>query len=1099
MNSKWLIAAALLAVAAGTLVGGCTTDTDAPPSVKPGSGGAAGEVGGVGGNSGSGGRGGSGGSGASVGDAGADVPVSGEAGGTCRMGANKPLGAACGCSGECSLGFCVDGVCCNTACSGGCVTCNDPGNMGECTAVAAGAKDPHDKCKMEGPESCGTDGTCNGLGGCSKYPPGTMCKAAACAGGGLVPASSCDGNGTCLLGTQINCAPSLCVGNACKLDCASDNDCAAPNRCQNGSCGLRGLGQVCTDAKQCKSGFCADGYCCENACGGKCMNCGLPSALGRCLAVGANAPDPRVVAKVTDPALICVDQGPNSCGTNGKCDGMGACQRYPNGTTCRAQSCDATANRFTAKGVCQSNACEVPAARACSPYKCDGTRCGASCTGNGDCAGGNVCINGSCGKKSLGSLCGKDGECQSNFCAQGVCCNTRCNGTCQACDLPGKGGTCTNVPDGGEDPTQTCKDQGRPSCGNDGTCNGSGGCRKYNNKTVCGAQKCDSGTTTAISLCDGKGKCVAGSKIDCSPYVCNDAGTNCFNSCTGTDVAPQCEAPNKCFGGKCGQLGKGQPCDETSDCKSPLACSDGVCCDKANCSGTCQSCKVNSAVGTCSKIGCTPGMNQSCGNNGTQTCNAQCSFGACGGQSCTGPATSSCENCGTKTRVCNTATGEYGPFGMCMNEGPCSPGSTGTCGSSGTRTCNDMCQWGSCGSQMCPGSPPSTPCEMCGKRFRTCNTATGEWTGDFGACTMQGVCVPGTTGMCGTGGTRTCQPDCQFGACGSQSCPGDPPSMNCGNCGKRFRTCNTDTGQWTGDFGACTMEGECAATTTMPCGIEGTRTCSSTCSWGACMGEKVVLGGSCTNGNQCVAGAAACVDGHCCAVASCGTCQACTGSGGTCAAVRNGPDNDTCPNENNACGKRGCDADGACKFESTTATCAGPTCNPDGTGFTISKCDGNGGCDPKPLTMCTGGLRCSGGACPSNCDSNGQCQDGLICKSPPNGTCGAPGGTGDACSRDAECTSNNCGSGGHCCVNACNGGTGACKATGCGNDGACTFPGSGTSCGADSCSGDSRVVHQCNGAGGCDDMTIPCGDGKTCQGAGECVDLPSDAGASSPR
>src|SRR3954467_11405570 len=121
---------------------------------------------------------------------------------------------------------------------------------------------------------------------------------------------------------------------ACKLDCKTNADCATPNRCQNGSRAARGLGQPCDNAKQCKSNFCADGFCCENACLGKCMNCGLPSALGRCVAVGANAPDPRVAAKVTDAARICVDQGAISCGTNGKCDGSGGCQRYAQGTQC---------------------------------------------------------------------------------------------------------------------------------------------------------------------------------------------------------------------------------------------------------------------------------------------------------------------------------------------------------------------------------------------------------------------------------------------------------------------------------------------------------------------------------------------------------------------------------------------------------------------------------------------------------------------------------------------------------------------------------------------------------------------------------------------
>src|SRR5438552_2180907 len=84
-------------------------------------------------------------------------------------------------------------------------------------------------------------------------------------------------DGTCVVGSPINCAPSTCEGTACKLTCASDVDCLPPNSCTNGSCGMRGLGQACTQATECKSGFCADGVCCESGCDGQCVYCALPS------------------------------------------------------------------------------------------------------------------------------------------------------------------------------------------------------------------------------------------------------------------------------------------------------------------------------------------------------------------------------------------------------------------------------------------------------------------------------------------------------------------------------------------------------------------------------------------------------------------------------------------------------------------------------------------------------------------------------------------------------------------------------------------------------------------------------------------------------
>ena len=53
------------------------------------------------------------------------------------------------------------------------------------------------------------------------------------------------------------------------------------------------------------------------------------SSLGTCIAVPAGQ----------DPLNQCTDATAATCGTNGFCDGSGACQKYASGTTCIAQSC----------------------------------------------------------------------------------------------------------------------------------------------------------------------------------------------------------------------------------------------------------------------------------------------------------------------------------------------------------------------------------------------------------------------------------------------------------------------------------------------------------------------------------------------------------------------------------------------------------------------------------------------------------------------------------------------------------------------------------------------------------------------------------------
>jgi len=48
-------------------------------------------------------------------------------------------------------------------------------------------------------------------------------------------------------------------------------------------------------------------------------------------------------------------------------------------------------------------------------------------------------------KKDLGNQCGGKGECHSGFCISGVCCDTGCDGACQACNLPTSPGICASA------------------------------------------------------------------------------------------------------------------------------------------------------------------------------------------------------------------------------------------------------------------------------------------------------------------------------------------------------------------------------------------------------------------------------------------------------------------------------------------------------------------------------------------------------------------------------------------------------------------------------------------------------------------------------
>jgi hypothetical protein len=158
------------------------------------------------------------------------------------------------------------------------------------------------------------------------------------------------------------------------------------------------------------------------------------------------------------------------------------------------------------------------------------------------------------------------------------------------------------------------------------------------------------------------------------------------------------------------------------------------------------------------------------------------------------------------------------------------------------------------------------------------------------------------------------------------------------------------------------------------------------------------IGGVCTQSYQCINGR--CVDGHCCSVASCGTCQQCS-SGGSCINVAAG-------------------------MQPTNGTCKA-------TGMV---CDGNGTCS-----------KGYGAACANNSDCfNGICADGVCCNDPCTAQCQYCDATGTCVQRTGSPLVNpggvsplrgDCSGKGTPCY-------GTCDATG-GTNG-CDYPGASTSC-----------------------------------------------------
>lgn len=271
----------------------------------------------------------------------------------------------------------------------------------------------------------------------------------------------------------------------------------------------RGLGYPCAGAGECDSQSCIDGYCCDSDCNpadpaNLCKACNVPGSEGHCVPAAAG----------TDPHQQCEPDPVASCGKDGLCDGNGGCRLWVGGTVCGSASC--SGGSVTYAPACDGNgSCVTPPAVSCAPYTCaSAAACATSCTppANG-CAPPAVCTGGSCGTRALGQPCGKPADCTSNFCAQGVCCDSACTGSCVACNLPGKVGKCSPVASG----------------------------------TQCAPAACSGDSRLSARTCDGTGTCQPATSTSCSPYTCNKANATCFmRPCAdGT----QCAAGHTCNSG----------------------------------------------------------------------------------------------------------------------------------------------------------------------------------------------------------------------------------------------------------------------------------------------------------------------------------------------------------------------------------------------------------------------------------------------------------------------------------------------------------------------------------------------------------------------
>ncbi len=469
------------------------------------------------------------------------------------------VGNACSGPGQCNAGlYCVDGVCCTTDCVGACQACSaakkGQGVNGICGPIAAG-QDPDAECADKPGSTCDTTGSCDGNGKCALHPAGISCGTGTSCAAGQETSYQCNGLGACQPAGSKSCAPYQCNGSVCATGCTTDGECSGGYFCNTttAKCALKlDSGATCTGGNQCKSSYCTDGVCCDKACTGTCYAC--TKAKKGSGDDGVCEP----VQKGTDADNECAKDAVSTCQKTGNCDGAGSCEVYVPGTACGSATCvgnSAVGNVCNTFNECKNDQTGV----ACDPYVCSNGGCPTSCTTSAQCVTGYFCKAGACiAAQTNGASCAADTECSSGHCVDGYCCDSNCNGQCEACDVTGNLGKCSAV-------TGAPHGSSRPACNGTaeckGTCDGATTttCVYPGATAFCTGTKCV-GSVFEPWTCDGQGSCVKGTSQDCGSYACDATANACKTTCSGDG---DCATGSKC------NTSTGQCAQQGTTCKDP--------------------------------------------------------------------------------------------------------------------------------------------------------------------------------------------------------------------------------------------------------------------------------------------------------------------------------------------------------------------------------------------------------------------------------------------------------------------------------------------------------------------------------------------------
>ncbi|MFT3775395.1 MAG: MYXO-CTERM sorting domain-containing protein [Minicystis sp.] len=626
-------------------------------------------------------------------------------------------GKPCTQAAECSTNFCVDGVCCDTACGNGAADCS------ACSAALGATK----------------DGTCTPLTGTTcddgnKCTQTDVCQAGTCKGSPVTCTAldPCHDPGTCNPATGTCSNPAKPNG----VVCDDGNKCTLNDTCNGGLC-TAGNPVTCPTADQChdvaacdpSSGTCAvtpkaDGTACDdgdaNTVGDVCT-AGSCAGVDHCVGVTCAAQDQCHVAG------ICIDHATGACSNPVKADGTACDDGSPNtvGDVCNAGVCAGVDHCIgvlcAPKDQCHvAGTCVDHTTGACdNPVKADGAACddgnpntvGDVCTA-GVCAGVDHCIGVLCAPKDQCHVAGTcvdhaTGACDNPVKADGAACDDgNPNTVGDVCNA----GVCAGV-DHCIGVICTPKDQ----CHVAGTCvdHTTGAC---DNPVKADGAACDDGNPNTTGdactagVCAGVDHCIG---VLCAPKdQCHVAGT-CVDHATGA-----CDNPVKA---------DGAACDDDNPNTTGDACTAGVCAGIDHCIGvTCIASDECHDAGTC--------IDHASGacNNPAKADGTPCSLGICQQGTCTASPDAGAGGSGGAGMGGSTAAG--GSDGGPATGGSGGMGTGGTSSTSSSTSSSGSSSSGAGGGDTSSSSTSSAS----GKGGCGCRTAGGEpddgrnWMGALG-------------------------------------------------------------------------------------------------------------------------------------------------------------------------------------------------------------------------------------------------------------------------------------------------------------------------------------------------------------------------------